>query len=51
MDHRQGFTMIYDLLNHSLTPPKKTPHLSYTHYEKVWHEFVYNLPSNSSSRG
>ena len=27
--------MIYDRWNHTQAPPKKPPHLSYTHYNKL----------------
>ena len=37
--HRQGVAMIYDRWNHSKAPPKKPPHLPYTHYNKAGHDF------------
>ena len=36
--------MRYDRRNNSQAPPKKPPHLSYTHYDKAGHEFFNILP-------
>ena len=36
--------MVYDRWNHSQAPPKKPPHLSYTHYNKAGHELFDIVP-------
>ena len=46
--HMHGIIMIYDRLNHSHAPPKKPPHLSYTHYNKAGHEVFDIAPKMSS---
>ena len=48
--HKHGVTMIYDRWNHSQAPPKKTPHLSYTHNNKARHKFLTSSPNKRSFR-
>ena len=50
MEHKHGVTMIYDRWNHSQSPPKKPPRLSYTHYNKARHEFLTSSPNKRSIR-
>ena len=46
--HRHGVSSIYGRWSHSQGLPKSRPHLSYSHFNKVGHEFSFKSSQNSA---